>query len=303
MTRPGSKKRGLASHPLMPSPIATPIGVRWVKKTHAWTGISTAILALIFAWSGFMLNHRTHFTLGAPALSDQFTIPAPTAGFTSPQDLADFLTAEFGLRTSPTLESRDATAPSAGRGMGMGQQAASVAPAMGGASFATAEASTAIDPSSASGRASTAIDPSSASDGASTAMNPPSAPAGASSAAMGGGRRGGGGAGAAAGGPSFSASWQAPGGDFSGEWIVGSSEIALTQSDRGFNRIVNRLHSGRGLEGGSWHFIISAYAVMLLFLSLSGVMLWSRVSGTARVGGGLLGASLLLIGAWIVIGP
>ena len=77
----------------------------------------------------------------------------------------------------------------------------------------------------------------------------------------------------------------------------------MTQSDRGFNRIVNRLHSGRGLEGGGWHFIISAYAVMLLFLSLSGVMLWSRVSGPARVGGGLLGASLLLIGAWIVIGP
>ena len=121
---------------------------------------------------------------------------------------------------------------------------------------------------------------------------------------MGGGRRGGGGgAGVATRGPSLAASWQAPGGDFSGEWVVGSSEIAITQSDRGFNRIVNRLHAGRGMEGGSWHFIISAYAVMLLFLSLSGVMLWSRLSGTARVGGGLLGASLLLIGAWIVIGP
>ena len=120
---------------------------------------------------------------------------------------------------------------------------------------------------------------------------------------MGGGRRGGGGGGAAARGPSLAASWQAPGGDFSGEWVVGSSEIVVTRSDRGFNRIVNRLHSGRGLEGGGWHFIISAYAVMLLFLSLSGVMLWSRVSGTARVGGGLIGASLLLIGAWIAIGP
>ena len=289
MTRPGRKKRGLASHPLMPSPIATPIGVRWVKKTHAWTGISTAILALIFAWSGFMLNHRTHFTLGAPALSDQFTIPAPVAGFASPQELADFLSAEFGLRTSPTLESRDAIAQSAGRGMGMGQQAASALPAMGGASSTAAEASTALEPASAAG-------------GASTAMDPSSATAGASPAAMGGGRRGSGG-GVAARGPSLAASWQAPGGDFSGEWVVGSSEIAITQSDRGFNRIVNRLHAGRGMEGGSWHFIISAYAVMLLFLSLSGVMLWSRVSGTARVGGGLLGASLLLIGAWIVIGP
>lgn len=302
MTRPGRKKRGLASHPLMPSPIATPIGVRWVKKTHAWTGISTAILALIFAWSGFMLNHRTHFTLGAPALSDQSTIPAPAAGFASPQDLADFLAAEFGLRTSPTIESRDATAPSAGRGMGMGQQAASASPAMGSALFTAAEASTAMEPSAATVGASTAMDPSSATAGASTAMDPLSATAGASPAAMGGGRRGGG-AGVAARGPSLAASWQAPGGDFSGVWVVGSSEIAITQSDRGFNRIVNRLHSGRGLEGGSWHFIISAYAVMLLFLSLSGVMLWSRVSGTARVGGGLLGASLLLIGAWIAIGP
>ena len=165
MMRSRKRRFGLASHPLMPAPIASPIGVRWVKRAHAWTGISTAILALIFAWSGFMLNHRTHFTLGAPAQTTQFTIPAPAA------------------------------------------------------------------------------------------------------------------------------------------WMVGSSEIAITQSDRGFNRIVNRLHAGRGMEGGSWHFIISAYAVMLLFLSLSGVMLWSRLSGTARVGGGLLGASLLLIGAWIVIGP
>ena len=289
MMRSGKKRFGLASHPLMPAPIATPIGVRWVKRTHAWTGISTAILALIFAWSGFMLNHRTHFTLGAPAQTTEFTIPAPAAGFASPQHLADFLVAEFGLRTNPTLESRDATAPSAGRGMGMGQQAAGVSPAMGSASSTATEASTAMEPSSATA-------------GASTAMEPSSATAGASPAAMGGGRRGGGG-GVAARGPSLAASWQAPGGDFSGEWVVGSSEIAITQSDRGFNRIVNRLHAGRGMEGGSWHFIISAYAVMLLFLSLSGVMLWSRLSGTARVGGGLLGASLLLIGAWIVIGP
>ena len=247
MMRAGKKKRGLASHPLMPSPIATPIGVRWVKKTHAWTGISTAILALIFAWSGFMLNHRTHFTLGAPALTDELSIPAPLAGFGSPQELADYLVAEYALRTTPTLERSEAIPQPAGRGMGMNQLPAGTSPAMGG------------------------------------------------------GRRGGGGA--AAQGPSFSASWQAPGGDFSGEWIVGSSEIAVTQSDRGFNRIVNRLHSGRGLEGGAWHFVISAYAVMLLFLSLTGTMLWSRVSGPARLGGGLLGASLLLIGAWIIVGP
>ena len=277
MKRMGKKRFGLASHPLMPAPIASPIGVRWVKRTHAWTGISTAILALIFAWSGFMLNHRTHFTLGAPAQTTQFTIPAPPAGFASPKDLADFLDGEYGLRTSPTLESRNASTQGAGMGMGMGQQAVSVSPAMGSASSAIA--------------------------GASTEMDPPSAAAGTSPAAMGGGRRGGGGASAVPRGPSFAASWQAPGGDFSGEWVIGSSEIAVTQSDRGFNRIVNRLHSGRGLEGGSWHFIISAYAVMLLFLSLSGVMLWSRLSGTAKVGGGLVGASLLLIGAWIAIGP
>ena len=250
MTRSGRKKRGMASHPLMPTPIATPIGVRWVKKTHAWTGISTAILALIFAWSGFMLNHRTHFTLGAPALTDQFTIPAPETGFASPQDLADYLVEKYGLRTSPVLEHIEATPQPAGRGMGMG---------MG------------------------------------------QLPEGAAPVMTGG--RGGGGAGGVAKGPSFSASWQAPGGDFNGAWVVGSGEIAVTRSDRGFNRIVNRLHSGRGLEGGAWHFIISAYAVMLMFLSLSGVMLWSRVSGTARVGGGLIGASLLLIGAWIIIGP
>lgn len=276
MMKTGKKRFGLASHPLMPAPIATPVGVRWVKRTHAWTGISTVILALIFAWSGFMLNHRTHFTLGALVQTTRFTIPAPVAGFASPQELADFLDGEYGLRTSPTLESRDATTQAAGMGMGMGQQVASVSSAMDSASSATA--------------------------GASTEMDPPPIAAGTSPAAMGGGRRGGG-ASAGPGGPSFSASWQAPGGDFSGEWVVGSSEIAVSQSDRGFNRIVNRLHSGRGLEGGSWHFIISAYAVMLLFLSLSGVMLWSRLSGTARVGGGLVGASLLLIGAWIVIGP
>lgn len=242
MMRSGKRRSGLASHPLMPAPIATPTGVRWVKRTHAWAGISTAILALIFAWSGFMLNHRTHFTLGAPAQTTQLNVPAPVAGFASPQELADFLDGEYGLRTSPTLESRDASTQAAGMGMGMGQQTASVSPAMGGATARPR-------------------------------------------------------------GPSFLASWQAPGGDFSGEWVIGSSEIAVTRSDRGFNRIVNRLHSGRGLEGGSWHFIISAYAVMLLFLSLTGVMLWSRLSGPARVGGGLVGASLLLIGAWIVIGP
>ena len=132
MMSSGREKRGLASHPLMPSPIATPVGVRWVKKTHAWTGIVTAVLALIFAWSGFMLNHRTHFTLGLPAQTTQFTISAPVTGFASPQELADFLDAEFGLRTSPTLASREATTQPAGRGMGMGQVPASASPAAAG---------------------------------------------------------------------------------------------------------------------------------------------------------------------------
>ena len=92
MMSSGQEKRGLASHPLMPSPIATPVGVRWVKKTHAWTGIVTAVLALIFAWSGFMLNHRTlHARLpGRPPSHLPALSPASL-----PAELADYLDADL----------------------------------------------------------------------------------------------------------------------------------------------------------------------------------------------------------------
>lgn len=240
-----------AAHPFMPESIGTPVVLRWLKRTHAWVGILTAMLALVFAWSGFMLNHRTHFTLGAEARTVEFTIAAPATGFASPQELADYLDAEFGLRTRPTLAGGGASPQPAG----MGQSRAAAA---------QAEAAQAMGAMSA----------------------------------MGAGRRGGGNAP----GPSFAARWQAPGGDFSGEWIVGASEIAIAQSDRGFNRVANRLHAGRGTDG-RWHVLITAYAVMLLFLTLSGVMLWSRASGPAKLGGSLLGGALLLIGAWILIGP
>ena len=210
-----------ALHPLMPKPMATPLVVKWLKKTHAWVGILGAIFALIFAWSGFMLNHRTHFSLGAPVATQELVLPAPAAGFASVEDFQIFIEQEFNPRTSPQIEILEASAGTARR-----------------------EATE----------------------------------------------------------PSYNLSYTAPGGDLIANWKEGSAEIAVTQSDRGFNRMINRLHVGRGTDGG-WHFIINAYSIMLIFLSISGVFLWSRISGSARVGGGLLGGTFLLIGFWLFMGP
>lgn len=211
----------LAAHPLMPKPMATPTVVKWLKKTHAWIGILGAIFAFIFAWSGFMLNHRTHFSLGAPVSENEYVLPAPAEGFASIDEFAAFVDAEFNPRTRPTIE---------------------VLEAMPG-----------------------------------TARQPATE-------------------------PSFNVSYAAPGGDLTVNWKEGASEISVFQRDRGFNRIVNRLHTGRGTDGG-WHLIINAYSVMLIFLSITGIFLWSRISGSVWVGGGLLGATLVLIGYWLTLGP
>ena len=209
------------AHPLMPKPIATPVVMKWLKKTHAWMGILGALLAFIFAWSGFMLNHRTHFTLGAPQTTDEFVLPAPSEGFASVDEFAAFVDQQFNPRTQPVIEVLESSPG--------------------------------------------------------TARQPATE-------------------------PSFNVSYAAPGGDLTANWKAGAENIEVVQRDRGFNRMINRLHTGRGTDGG-WHLIINVYSVMLIFLSITGVFLWSRISGSALVGGGLLGTTFLLIAFWVMLGP
>ena len=207
-----------AAHPLLPKPLAKPGFVRWLKKLHAWIGIVSVVAAIIFAYSGFVLNHRTDMRIGAENVVTEWTLPVPASGFASAQAMADFVAAELDLKSTPTL-----TEPG-----------------------------------------------------------------------QGGGRRAAGGSG------QFTASFQAASVDVAAVYELGAEAVQITRTERPFTRLSTRLHAGRG-TGELWHSIISIYSVMLIFLSLTGLLMWSRLSGSRLVGGSLIGVTVVAM-IWFVMG-
>lgn len=74
--------------------------LRWVRKIHAWVGLSGAALGLLFGFTGLLLNHRAVMKVEAGRSEEtkvQVELPAPAA---SPEALSQFLQQQFGWETA-----------------------------------------------------------------------------------------------------------------------------------------------------------------------------------------------------------
>lgn len=217
-------------HPFMPAAMHKPKIIRWLKHFHAWFGISGAVAGMIFAWSGFVLNHRTDFKLGEEIATIESTIPAPSSRTFADGD-------EFGLYVKEKLD----------------------------------------------------------------LFGKPAAPG------MGGGGMGGGAPIAVPGGPAiesptqFAAQFQAASDAVAATYTAGDETISIARQDRPLQRALNRMHLGQAPNIG-WQVIMDAFSGALIFLCISGVLIWTRLDGSRLVGAGLIGLSSGLTLFWILAG-
>lgn len=85
-------------------------------------------------------------------------------------------------------------------------------------------------------------------------------------------------------------------------YTPGNRTVELEQKDANFLQALKRLHKGDGGQVG-WILLSDAFAGALILLTLSGILLWTRLSGPKLLAaglalGGLLAAILVASRAW-----
>lgn len=73
--------------------------LRWLKRTHAWTGFWGALLFLLLGASGFLLNHRTQLKIetGSPVEVSSMDIAVRPNQFADADALGKWAKAELGM--------------------------------------------------------------------------------------------------------------------------------------------------------------------------------------------------------------
>lgn len=91
---------------------------------------------------------------------------------------------------------------------------------------------------------------------------------------------------------SLGVTFNSPGDIILANYKPGSPTISVTTQDRGFLGTINRMHLGNGIPTG-WKILGDVFAGGLIFLSISGFLMWTRMHGSRLVALGLLSSTLL----------
>jgi len=91
--------------------------LRWLKRTHAWTGFWGALLFLMMGTSGFFLNHRAQLKIdtGEPVEVASMDIAVRPGQFADADALGKWAKAELGMPVD-AREPRKEGPPGAGKG-------------------------------------------------------------------------------------------------------------------------------------------------------------------------------------------
>jgi uncharacterized protein len=97
--------------------------LRWLKKTHAWTGFWGALLFLLMGFSGFFLNHRAQLKIdtGEPYEVSAMDIAVRPGQFADADALGKWAKAELGMSSEPREPRKEG--PPGPRGTGRGEKA------------------------------------------------------------------------------------------------------------------------------------------------------------------------------------
>lgn len=80
-----------------------PVVLRWLKRTHAWTGFWGAMIFLLLGTSGFFLNHRSQMKIdtGEPVEVSAMDIAVPAGSIGDADALGKWAKDELGLTSEP----------------------------------------------------------------------------------------------------------------------------------------------------------------------------------------------------------
>lgn len=76
-------------------------------------------------------------------------------------------------------------------------------------------------------------------------------------------------------------------------YTPGNRTVELEQRDADFLQALKRLHKGDGGQFG-WILVSDAFAGAMVFLTLSGILLWTRLAGPKLLGAGLAFSGLVI---------
>ncbi|HEU4709575.1 MAG TPA: PepSY-associated TM helix domain-containing protein [Methylophilaceae bacterium] len=87
--------------------------------------------------------------------------------------------------------------------------------------------------------------------------------------------------------------FQLPQSSIHGEYITGNRFATIQRQDANFWGFIMRMHKGAGMNT-AWILLVDSLAGALIILSVTGILLWSKMRGSRLTLAGLTGASLLL---------
>jgi hypothetical protein len=198
--------------------------LRFLRKTHAWVGLSGAALGLLFGITGFLLNHRGVMKVeSGQVVERRVTVELPEIP-ASPEALARALAERFHLPMARVKWLTKAGRPGRLDGAAVRTADQWTVAFLGHAHFAQAT------------------------------------------------------------------------------YLPGNHTVEFEQKDANLVQTMKRLHKGDGGQVG-WILLTDAFAGGLVFLTLSGILLWSRLAGPKLLAaglfiGGLSAAILVASRAW-----
>jgi hypothetical protein len=198
--------------------------LRWLRRFHAWVGLTGAAFGLLFGLTGFLMNHRGMMKIESGRIQEQRITVELGEAPVSAEALAQALAGRFNVPMA-----RVKWLVKAGRPGTAGGVAVTTAPQWTVAFFGHAHFAMAT-------------------------------------------------------------------------YTPGNHTVELVQRDANLVEALKRLHKGDGGQWG-WILVTDAFAFGLLFLSLSGVLLWTRLDGprllaAGLAAGGLFAAFLVAIRGW-----
>ena len=103
VTSTTTKKRNQSGLLFVPRQWQRAAAIRWLKRTHAWTGFWGALLFLMLGVSGILLNHRSIWKIetGEPIEVSAMDIAVPAGSIKDEAALGKWAQAEFSLNSEP----------------------------------------------------------------------------------------------------------------------------------------------------------------------------------------------------------
>ncbi len=96
----------------------------------------------------------------------------------------------------------------------------------------------------------------------------------------------------------WSVSFSNPQRSYSAQYWVGNAYVTLTRFDRNAFAFLNRLHMASGM-GAAWILLADSIAGSFIVLSLTGILLWTRLHGPRLLAAGL-GLGSLMLALWFI---